>query len=122
MRTHGVVRVDRASPGVLVVELVGDHDLSNASDLEAALDGGLSPDSGVVVDLSEATFIDSRVIKALFDTNDRLAGHGRQLVLQLQTAGIVMRVLEVTKLTDTAVVVSDRREAVALARQQRETT
>jgi anti-anti-sigma factor len=121
MRTEGEIRVDRASPGVVVLEVVGDHDLANAEALEAALDGAIGDGSGVVIDLSEATFIDSRVIKTLFDAGERLAGQGRQLVLQLHTAGIVIRVLEITKLIDEVVRVSDRTEAVALAGQQRET-
>ncbi len=49
---------------VSVVALHGEHDISTVPAVEAALDGILEQGMNVVVDLSEASFIDSSVLRA----------------------------------------------------------
>ena len=48
-----------------VVALVGEHDLTTSAALERKADDGLGACDQLVVDLTEATFIDSSVINAL---------------------------------------------------------
>ncbi|MGN6380541.1 MAG: STAS domain-containing protein [Gaiellales bacterium] len=67
----GAVTVDRQD-GVWVVALTGEHDLATVDELRITLDSLLAPETRplsqptlVVVDLSEAAFVDSSVISAI---------------------------------------------------------
>ena len=68
------VSLDRAEPHVGVVSLVGEHDAYSAGRLENEL--GVLVDSRVhvVVDLTEATFVDSQTLSVLLTARKR-AGH-----------------------------------------------
>ena len=99
MRSRPVVRVVRSAPAVDVLELAGDHDMVSAPQLAMALEQSLGEGRGIVADLREATFIDSSVTHLLFDADSALAGQGKQLVLQINTASIVRRALQITGLT-----------------------
>ena len=60
----GTVDIGRRGPGISVVRMRGEHDISTEPLLARALaDAGAH--SHVVVDLSECTFIDSTVISSL---------------------------------------------------------
>jgi anti-sigma B factor antagonist len=54
----GQIKVDQRD-GVAVIALVGEHDLSTAPDVDAAL---RLPKAGLVVDLSPTTFLDSSIL------------------------------------------------------------
>ena len=55
----------RSTPeGVIVLTLIGDHDLATKPALAEALDG-LAPEAAIVIDLTRCTFIDSTVIGAI---------------------------------------------------------
>jgi anti-anti-sigma factor len=112
------VRVDGSVSGVSVVSLLGEHDLASADEVRAALQSGLEGSGGMVVDLSQTLFIDSSVIHALYDARRELGERGRQLVLQLQTASVLVRALEVSGLADALPVAHDRDAAIALAREK----
>jgi anti-anti-sigma regulatory factor len=72
-----------------------------------------------VVDLSKVEFIDSSVIKTLLDSQRDLAGQGRELATEVNTASIVMRVLEITEFRAAVATVGTRDAAVAIARAAR---
>lgn len=58
----------RAEPGdVIVLTLIGDHDLATKPSLVAEL-AALAPDAAVVIDLTRCTFVDSTVIGAILNT------------------------------------------------------
>jgi anti-anti-sigma factor len=57
----GGIDVERR-PGVAIVRLTGDHDLSTVPILSDAIEREASGKSRVLLDLSEATFIDSSVL------------------------------------------------------------
>ncbi len=58
----------RAEPGdVIVLSLIGDHDLATKPSLVAEL-AALAPDAAVVIDLTRCTFVDSTVIGAILNT------------------------------------------------------
>jgi anti-anti-sigma factor len=77
----GSVRVDRLADSLFVVDLHGEHDLSTVADLRGELTAIFAQGTTVVIDLSEATFIDSSVLSELIlaqqrvenDENKRLA-------------------------------------------------
>jgi anti-anti-sigma factor len=94
--------------------VAGDHDMASAPRLGLALKQSLGEGRGIVVDLTETTFIDSSVIHVLFDTDSALAGQGKQLVLQIHTASIVMRALQISGLTSLPSA-SEREVALAIA-------
>src|SRR5262245_36189566 len=86
---------------VVVLHLVGEHDMSTAESLRAELRrlAGLGSGGGLVVSLTDMTFMDASIVGALFDADELLRRRGRELVLHVATASIVQRVLEVSGLT-----------------------
>jgi anti-anti-sigma factor len=107
-----MIRIDRVGPAVL--ELFGEHDVASAPELRCALAEAFEAGKGIVVDLSDVESIDPSVMRLLFDTAEALAGRGRRLVVQIQTASVVRPVLEVTEFPKESTV-SSRKDAIALA-------
>jgi anti-anti-sigma regulatory factor len=77
----------------------------------------LTDDKHVILDLSEATFIDVAVIHALSHVKAEAKKNGRVVVLQLGTAPIVERVIEITQIDRQLHRVSTRTEALDKIRQ-----
>lgn len=103
---------------VVVVALVGDHDVASVTEVRAQLDAVAASGSGLVVSLMETTFFDSSVVHALYGANGKLIEHDRQLVLHVATAPIVRRVLEVSGLQTAVPTTGSLREAIELARRR----
>jgi anti-anti-sigma factor len=61
----GLIRTTRIGTGVWVVSLVGEHDLSTAHLVERDLDAMSRSGTGIVLDLSEASFIDSTIVRLI---------------------------------------------------------
>jgi anti-sigma B factor antagonist len=82
-----------------VVQVSGEVDIATAPLLRAVLDTvvGRRP-TLVVVDLSEATFLDAHALSALTALRRRLAGRHARLVLR-DPSPIVLRLLELTEMT-----------------------
>jgi anti-sigma B factor antagonist len=59
------IRAEQLHESCWVVELVGEHDLATAPDLEQALAEVEAHGTSVIVDLSETTFIDSTILGVL---------------------------------------------------------
>ena len=95
-----VVDIERVGDA-LVVAFEGDADLNSIDPLRSALREAVTAhDGGVVVDLRDATFIDSCGISALLNTLRRLTRQGRRMALVADHAAIV-RPLELTNLIET---------------------
>lgn len=94
------VSLDRAEPAVGVVSLIGEHDAYSADRLASEL--GLLVDSAlqVVVDLSEATFIDSQTLSVLLTARNRAQEKSLGFVLVLPDDDYtqVHRILDMTGL------------------------
>ena len=67
MEVDGDLLVERSAQASVVI-LRGEHDLSTSPALEAELDAVFEHGTSVVVDLAEASFIDSSVAGALMRT------------------------------------------------------
>jgi anti-anti-sigma factor len=81
--------------GVAVATLEGEIDGSNAAELRLALSERLpSASSGLVLDLSEVTYLDSSGIHLLFDLGRRLAARRQALRLVVPPDAPMRRVLE----------------------------
>ena len=90
------VVVSRPRPGAAVVECRGEHDLSTRGEFAALLKRLLADSDLVVVDVSEAKFIDSSFINNLFIANGFARSYDAQFRLQHATSPFVHTVLEIT--------------------------
>jgi anti-anti-sigma factor len=102
-------------PGTAVVEVLGEHDLGTDAEAAVLFARLVSENELVVVDLSETQFIDSSFLKNLKYAQQRAKGFGHTVLLQVNTAPIVRRVLEITSFFDQFDHVSTRDEALAWA-------
>ena len=94
------VTIDRADPPVGTVTLVGEHDAYSAGRIANEIDVLLDSGMPVVVDLSEATFVDSQTLSVLLSGRHRAdaANLGFTLVLPEETFTQVHRILRMTGL------------------------
>lgn len=95
------VAVDRPGDGVVVVALSGEHDLATRDSVHGAIQGALDARQAVVVDLTEAEFMDSVVAAVLLEARKRAKreGLGLGIVLSGDEANHVRRMFELSELT-----------------------
>jgi anti-anti-sigma factor len=85
--------------GVPVVRASGEIDASNADDLrDAVLRSVSNQDRGLVVDLSEAGYLDSSGIQLLFEAAERLRDRQLELRVVVPPDSFVADVVRVTRL------------------------
>ena len=92
----GELHVVAAADGIAALCLEGEFDLANAPQIIEEGKRLLAEDKQVILDLSEATFIDSSVIQALAHLGAEATKKGRIAVLQVGTPAIVERVIEIS--------------------------
>lgn len=81
--------------GVVVARLQGEIDMSNASDLGAAITARVPSDArGLVVDLTGVHYLDSAGIKALFELRERLMRRGQEIKLAFADDSPIATTLE----------------------------
>jgi anti-anti-sigma factor len=97
--------------GVLTLVLRGELDMAAAPELRERVDGAAGR-RGLVIDLGEATFIDSAVLKELLRAGAELARYDTRLVLA-DPAPPVRRLLDLTRTADLFTVVDHRDDALA---------
>ena len=114
----GAIRVVPETDEIVAVCLEGDFDLANAPALGDAIDRALESGNELILDLSEATFIDSSVINVLVRSSKAASERERAVVLQLGTARIVERALEIARIEQVLPRAHDRQEAVRMIQQQ----
>ena len=112
----GEVGLERGDDGLTVVLIQGEHDLSTAPVLRSQLEQLISDGGPLVVDLTEATFIDSSilgtVLQARRDATEAEVGFA---VAHGGGADAVERVLEITGLRADLPVHRSREDARAQA-------
>lgn len=99
--------------GAAVVELSGEHDLLTQRDLDDLLVKLIRGHDLVVVDISKTTFVDSSFIYGLLAANKEAALRGTTFRVQLGTASMVERVIEITHIGDDVEIVDNRADALA---------
>ena len=114
---RGVVRVVPETDEIVAVCLEGDFDLSNAPALGKEVGLALEDGNDLILDLSQATFIDSSVVHVLVNASKAVIGSDRAVVLQLGTAAIVERVLEIAEIERVLPRAHERQEAVRIIQQ-----
>ena len=86
-----------------VVSVGGEVDLMQTQALRDRLLGAVrNEDLGLVIDLSDATYIDSVGVSLLFELADRLAERQLRLAVVLPDGGLVKRVIEIVNLESVA--------------------
>jgi anti-anti-sigma factor len=112
----GIV-VERAEPGVEVIIVTGEHDISTAPELERRLEVALESGHAVVIDLLGTTFIDSTVLRVLICAREEASERslGFRCALGESTGHGVRRLLELTGMAGRLEAVPTRADAIAAA-------
>lgn len=113
--SEGVFRIEeeRPAPGVSVLVVHGEADLHAAPELRDRLNGAIDAGgSGIVVDLTGTTFLDSTALGVLIGTMRRLQDDngGIQLVVSRPE---IRRIFEITLLDQVLPLQETRAEALA---------
>jgi anti-anti-sigma factor len=97
-----------------VVTLTGEVDIVQANPLRERLLGAVrNEDTGLVVDLTEASYIDSVGVSLLFELAERLTQRQLRLAVVLPDGGLVVRVLRIVNLESVADVHTSLDDALA---------
>ena len=88
-----------ADDGVVVASLSGEIDLSNAAEITDALLGGVPNEAlGLVIDLSEVSYIDSAGVRMLAELDHRLGWRAQALRVVAPEESRSRRVLDIAGL------------------------
>lgn len=108
----GRVELSHPVPGAVVAALLGEHDLATSGELRTLLAREVERNEVVVVDVSAVDFLDCSVLACLARADGAATAHGSRLVLQVGTAPIVRRLLDLSGLLDSLSVAHTRAEAI----------
>jgi anti-anti-sigma factor len=112
MRDIPNLSIERPAARTAVVVLQGDHDISHAKELDELVSSLVAENELVVVDVSDAEFIDSSVINVLVRAKNAAAKGQRTFRVQLGTDAIVERALAVSGVLAFLECVPTREEAL----------
>ena len=115
----GTIHLVAESEEILAICTEGEFDLSNARVLDEQIGRALETGNDVILDLSEATFIDSSVLSVLIRASQTAGRRGRAMVLQLGTAAVVERALDLGGIYRALPRAHDRQEARRIIMEQR---
>ncbi len=91
----------RRSGPVVIAEIEGEIDMSNAGDLRSALIAQVAKDAvGLIVDLSRVTYLDSAAIHVLYELREQLAGRGLHMRLVVVDGAPIETALRLTGVPD----------------------
>jgi anti-anti-sigma factor len=100
-----------------VVRLSGEVDIAHASALRAQLlDAVRNDDLGLVVDLTDVSYIDSVGVSLLFELAERLGSRQLRFAVVMPEEGLVVRVLTIVKIDSVAEVHHGLDDALAAMR------
>jgi|tagenome__1003787_1003787.scaffolds.fasta_scaffold20122212_2 anti-anti-sigma regulatory factor len=88
--------VVREVDGAAVVECTGEHDMTTRNGIAALLERLVAVHEVVVVDVSEASFVDSSFVNNLFIANGFARRQGARFRVQYAAASSIRPVLELT--------------------------
>jgi anti-anti-sigma factor len=106
---HALLRI---ADGVVVLDLTGEHDLATSDEIRTVLVALAETSDLVVVDLTEATFVDSSLLENLVQAERTASSNGARLRVQLGATPIVRTAFEVSGLLDHFEVCETREEAL----------
>jgi anti-anti-sigma factor len=109
----GTIELEHHAPGLAVVRMRGEHDISTAPELAQALEQAAAQ-SNVLVDLSECEFIDSTSMGLLIRNARKVQARGEQLVVVIPSEpSYVARVAHLVRLAEFMPVKASRGDALA---------
>ena len=102
---------------VVVAGLSGEIDLSNARMIGARAAAAIANDAaGLVLDLTDTTYLDSSGVHLVVDLAERLTSRQQRLVLVVPEGSRIRRVLDLVNVQAIVPVATDRDAAMAAAR------
>jgi anti-anti-sigma factor len=108
-----------AEGGIPVVRLDGELDTVRAPELRRRLmSAATNRDAGLVVDLTEATYLDSAAVNVLFELADGLGSRQVQLAVVVPEGGLVERVVTLVDLGSVVKIHRTADDAVAAIRDE----
>jgi anti-anti-sigma factor len=105
-RQFGSVQTERLGESLWLLNLVGEHDLATLGEVDDAFARIEATGTTVILDLLDATFIDSTVIGRITASHAR----GEKLLLVVPKDGMVRRLLDLVGLTSRIPVFETRGE------------
>ena len=111
-----VITQVEAAEDITVIDLEGELDISVSAAIAEQAEAALATGRHLVINLSEATFIDSSTIHALFRADAAAKKAGRKFVLQFGSRASVARVLEITGADAIFPIAPTREAAIDLVR------
>jgi anti-sigma B factor antagonist len=100
-----------------IARLKGDVDITQAGALrEQLLAAVRNDDMGLVIDLTDARYVDSVGVSLLFELAERLTGRQMRFGVVVPQAGLVERVLTIVDLKSVAEIHQDLGEALSAMR------
>jgi len=106
------VEVTYPKPGACVVTVYGDQDRGSAEQFERQLVDLIELNELVVVDVSQAEFVDSSFLRNMLVANRRANEQERRFRLQMGTVPVVRRAFEVSGVLDRLEFVGSREAAL----------
>ena len=107
------VQVEQPRAGAAVAVFTGEHDLSTSAQVSDLLSSLLEENELVVVDFSEAEFVDSSTIFTLLQARGAALEQGKTFRLQIGTKTIVERAFNISGVLTRLERVATREEALA---------
>jgi anti-anti-sigma factor len=110
--------VDVTTEGnVVVARLRGEIDLANARAIGALVTGAVPNDAaGVVIDLSDVTYLDSSGVHLVFELSERVGARQQRLALVVPENARIRRVLDLVNVRAVLPVATTSAEAVEAVR------
>jgi anti-anti-sigma factor len=101
-----------------VVRLTGDADITRAPAIREELTSAVdNRHAGLVVDLTETTYLDSAAVNVLFEVAETLRDHQLRMALVIPAGGLVERVVRLVDLDSVAPIRPDVDAALAYVRE-----
>src|SRR5215831_17557959 len=91
------IGVQRPVPGVAVLVLTGEHDLASARELDRVFADVLSGAKHVVVDLSEASFIDSYTMGTIIHARRAADAANCRFNVVVPASSVIARALDIAE-------------------------
>ena len=107
----------RSEDDVVIAALRGEIDLANARAIGSLVAGAVPNDAtGLVVDLSDVTYLDSSGVHLVFDLSERLVARQQRLALVVPETSRISRVLDLVNVKAVLPVTPTAAEAVEAVR------
>jgi anti-sigma B factor antagonist len=100
----------------VVLGLEGEFDMYLTQQIDEHAREALAAHRNVIFDLSDATFIDSAILRAMLQVHRAASEQGLACVMQLDKASIVERVIEIAGLERQIPLARNRADAISMLR------